>query len=196
MEGLKLLIRNLAFILLLATFMEMLLPKKTMRGFVQLVMGLFVIAAIIDPLAQFLQMDFATEVPAWSTSSSQDMPVLATEGEIKDPGNSAVREQYRRILNNQISILVSAVEGIENVDVDVILEEDTQGFSDYPKILKVIVSFSQQAGTSASIKPIRIEDPEENEIINTDSVKVKEIKRQIAALMQIREDIIIVQEKI
>lgn len=195
MEGLKLLVRNLAFILLLATFLELLLPNKSMRGFVQLVMGLFVIAAIIDPLAQFLKMDFATEVPAWAMTSAEEMPVLATEGETKNPGNSAVREQYQRILNNQIRILVLAVDGVSSAEVDVKLEEDSQGFSDYPDIKQVYVVYSSQNVNIPPIEPVVIETGGQIEDVSAGSGKAQEIKKQISALMQIAEEIIIVQEK-
>ena len=124
MEGLKILIRNLAFILLLATFLEMLLPNKSMKGFVQLVMGLFVIAAILSPLTDFLNLDFADEVPAWTLTSTGDMPVLAGESQFEDQGKSAVREQYKRILTNQIEIFVSAIDGVEDTQVDVELEKN------------------------------------------------------------------------
>ena len=76
MDGLKTLIRNLAFILLLATFLELLLPGEKMRGFVRTIMGLFVIAAILAPLTNFLDLSYQNEVPAWITSTSSDMPVM------------------------------------------------------------------------------------------------------------------------
>lgn len=195
MEGLKLLVRNLAFILLLATFLEMLLPNKSMRGFVQVVMGLFVIAAIIDPLAQFLKMDFATEVPAWATAPSSEMMVLATEGETKNPGNSAVREQYQSILNNQIRILVLAVEGVSSAEVDVRLEEDSRGFGDYPQILRVDVVYKSQKVNIVPIEPVVIASEEQKENRSSEPGKAQEIKKQISALMQISEEIITVQEK-
>jgi stage III sporulation protein AF len=196
MEGLKTLIRNLAFILLLATFLEMLLPSKTMRGFVQLVMGLFVIAAILNPLANFLRLEFANEVPAWVTDSSTELPVLAAEGDPSDTGKSAVKEQYKRILINQISILVSAIDGVSSVEVDVELEENSGGFSDYPQILKVSIIFSQQSEFGTPINLVIIGGSDTMENIVSDSDKAEEIRNQVAALMQIRKEIVIVREKI
>lgn len=195
MEGLKELIRNLAFILLLATFLEMLLPNKKMRGFVQLVMGLFVIAAIINPLASFLRLDFNDEVPAWVTISSTELPVLAAEGN-SEKGKSAVREQYSRILSNQIRILVMAVDGVKQAEVDVELEKDAGGFSDYPKILKITIVFSQQSQVVTPISPVLIgeDDPQQGIIQNSD--KANEIRNQVSALMQISENIITVREKL
>ncbi len=194
MEGLKILIRNLAFILLLATFLEMLLPNKSMRGFVQLVMGLFVIAAILNPLADFLSINLASEIPAWSMASSSDMPVLASEG-VSDTGKSAVREQYKRILVNQITVLVSTIEGVKSTEVEIELDKEAGGFSDYPKILKVNIVFSQKSESNKPISPVIIgEGSTSDNIVHTD--KALYILKQVSSLMQIPEEIVSVKEKV
>ncbi|MGI6449545.1 MAG: stage III sporulation protein AF [Desulfitobacteriia bacterium] len=195
MESLKLLIRNLSFILLLAAFLEMLLPSNKMRGFVHLVMGLFVIAAILNPLADILRLNYENEVPAWFSTQSSDLPVLAAEGQNTDTGKIAIREQYRRILINQISILVNAIEGVKSSEVDVILEEEMSGFNDYPEILEISIVFSQYGIKVLPIDPVIIEGgySEEKEI--SASPKAQTIKKQVAAFMQIPESIISVKEK-
>lgn len=195
MEGLKTLIRNLAFILLLATFLEMLLPNKSMRGFVQMIMGLFVIAAILSPLTDFLKLDFSNDIPAWVVASSVDMPVLAADGKIEDKGRSAVREQYKRILISQIKTLVSAVEGVEIIEIDVGLEEDAGGFADYPQILNINIYFKASNSVVQPIKPIVIgeNDVEQQEVEKTP--QAMEIKRLVSSFMQIPEQIVFVQER-
>ena len=195
MEGLKILIRNLAFILLLATFLEMLLPNKSMRGFVQLVMGLFVIAAILSPLTEFLKLDFSNEVPAWIVASSADMPVLAGESSMEDMGKSAVREQYKRILINQVEIFVSAVDGVENTDVTVELEKDAGGFADYPQILKVEVFFNQSKSGVKPIEPIIIGENSDEQEDNQETTLAMEIRRLVSAFMQIPEEVVVVRER-
>lgn len=74
MQTLQTLVRNLAIILLLATFLEMLLPNKSMRGFVQMVMGLFVISAVLSPITAFLNTPLAMEIPAWTVTTPQAQP--------------------------------------------------------------------------------------------------------------------------
>lgn len=195
MEGLKILIRNLAFILLLATFLEMLLPNKSMKGFVQLVMGLFVIAAILSPLTDFLNLDFADEVPAWTLTSTGDMPVLAGESQFEDQGKSAVREQYKRILTNQIEIFVSAIDGVEDTQVDVELEKNNGGFADYPQILKIAIVFSESKIAVETIRPVVIGENEADEENTRETSKAVEIKKMISAFIQVPEDIISVRER-
>ncbi|NLI91873.1 MAG: stage III sporulation protein AF [Peptococcaceae bacterium] len=198
MEGLKTLIRNLAFILLLATFLEMLLPSKSMRGLVQLVMGLFVIAAVLNPLADFMSWDFTDKIPAWTEISSTDLPVLASDGKQADSGKSAVREQYKKILVNQIQALVGAVDGVAASEINVDLAKDTGGFSDYPKILKINILYSLKTGATNAITPVAPviiggDSNKKNSVSYSD--KAQQIKKQVSSLMQIPEEVITVQEK-
>ncbi|HHV63628.1 MAG TPA: stage III sporulation protein AF [Peptococcaceae bacterium] len=197
MEGLKALIRNLAFILLLAAFLEMLLPSNKMKSFVQLVMGLFVIAAVLNPLADLLRLNLENEIPAWFSTQSSDLPVLAGEGEALS-GKEAIREQYRKILVNQISVLVKAIEGVKKCEVDVTLEEKMGGFADYPQILGVNIFFSQDNISISPVKPVIIDgigDSNTPEQELGDSPLAQEIKKQVSAFMQIPEEIIIVREE-
>lgn len=196
MEGLKSLIRNLAFILLLATFLEMLLPNKSMRGFVQLVMGLFVIAAILNPLADFLRLEYSNEVPAWVTVPSTEMPVLAAESDTAEAGKSAVREQYKRILINQIKILVNAVDGVKDSEVEVILDEESGGFSDYPQIIEVHIKFSRLKQPIIPVNPVIISGSDPEAETDSDTEKAREIRKQVSAFMQIPEKIVKVEESI
>lgn len=183
MEGLKVLIRNLTLILLLAAILEMLLPNKNMRGFVQMVMGLFVIVAVVSPLANFLKVDLANEVPAWAPDLSADMPTIAAGGdELEASAGSAVREQYKKILINQVRSLVLAIDGVKQAEVNVSLEEGG-GHMDYPAILQVSVVFSLQSKNLQAGEPA------------PDSAKTEEIAEQISTFLQIPKEIITVSEK-
>ena len=194
MDGLKTLIRNLAFILLLATFLELLLPGEKMRGFVRTIMGLFVIAAILAPLTNFLDLSYQNEVPAWITSTSSDMPVMTGEDNFEDVGKSAVREQYRKILTSQIKQLILAMEDIKDVDIDVELDHHTGGFSDYPQILSISIVYNRKNAVIPSIDPIIVGGNKVNEPA-AENDKTQTIRKQVSSFMQIPEDIIFVREQ-
>jgi len=190
MEGLKEIIRNLAFILLLATFLEMLLPSKNMKGFVHLIMGLFVIVAILNPLASFLKLDYQLEIPAWFTSSLTEMPVLAAERSNTDLGNTLVREQYKKILINQIQALISPLVIDKNVEVKVELDK-TENINECPQVLGVTVFVDHQNSEKIVVEPVVIGEKEE---ISSESDLALKIKKQIAAFLLIPEEKIIVKE--
>lgn len=195
MEGLKTLIRNLTFILLLATFLELLLPGDKMKGFVRMIMGLFVIAAILAPLTDLLRLDFGNAAPAWVNVPSSDMPVLAADPNSKDIGKSAVREQYRRILISQIRQLVLAVDGVQDAEIEVELDKSSGGFGDYPQILKVQVFFSTKSSVVTPVSPIIVGGDPASETAKKETEKAAIIKRQVSSLMQIPSEIISVSEQ-
>ncbi|TGE37814.1 stage III sporulation protein AF [Desulfosporosinus fructosivorans] len=194
MQTLHTLVRNLAVILLLATFLEMLLPNKSMRGFVQMVMGLFVISAVLAPITTFLHTPLDMDIPAWSATTPQDLPAIATEGQGLKLARDAVQEQYRQILVNQIKALALGSDGVEGaeVEVEVEFEEGSGGLTDQPKIVLVKVTLTSTKEEILSVQPITIGHPPlatENQ-----SPRANNARERISEIMSISKDKIIVQE--
>lgn len=194
MESLQTLIRNLAIILLLACFMEMLLPNKSLKGFVKLVMGLFVISAILTPLTSLLRMTVENGVPAWLETAAQEMPVLAAQEEGQSISTNAVQEQYKNIIANQVKALIISSHGIEELEVKVELAEGAGGLTDIPKIERI---FIEVHGHSQGIKPIEeiVINLEEAETAEELSPLAQDIRTQIAAFMQIPLEQVMVTER-
>lgn len=192
MQALHTLVRNLAVILLLATFLEMLLPNKSMRGFVQMVMGLFVISAVLAPITTFLHTPLEMEIPAWSATTPQDLPAIATEGQGLKLARDAVQEQYRQILVNQIKALALNSDGVEGAAVDVEFEEGAGGLTDQPKIVLVKVTLTSAEGEIPPVQPITIgPSPSTTKI---QSPRAENARERIAVIMSISKEKIIVQE--
>ena len=192
MQTLQTLVRNLAMILLVATFLEMLLPNKSMRGFVQMVMGLFVISAVLAPITTFLHTPLSMEIPAWTATTAQELPAIAAEGQGVIVGRDAVQEQYRQILVHQIQALALSTKGVEGAAVDVKFEEGTGGVTDQPKIAVVKVGLTTAKGAIQPVGPITIVEspPAMKEL----SPKAEEVRAKIAAFMSMSNEKIIVQE--
>jgi len=179
-------------ILLLATFLEMLLPNKSMRGFVQMVMGLFVISAVLAPITTFLHTPLSMEIPAWTTSTPQDLPAIATEGQGIKMGRDAVQEQYRQILAHQIEALALATKGVGAAAVDIKFEEGVGGGLEQPKIARVHVILTSIKGEVAPVQPITIGQSSTAE--TTQSPKAEEVRQRIATFISLSNDKIFVQE--
>lgn len=192
MQTLHTLVRNLAVILLLATFLEMLLPNKSMRGFVQMVMGLFVISAVLAPITAFLHTPLEMEIPAWSATIPQDLPAIATEGQGLKLARDAVQEQYRQILVNQIKALALGSDGVEGAEVDVEFEEGAGGLTDQPKIVLVKVTLTSAKGEIPLVQPITI--GQSSPTTENQSPRANRVRERISEIMSISKDKIIVQE--
>ncbi len=206
MEALQVLVRNLIMILILATVLELLLPNKSMRGFVQLVMGLFVISALLNPLTQWLKMPLEMEIPAWSATQTEDMPALAQDGGAEeDVGRTAVQEQYRKILANQIQAIALTVKGVETAKADVEFAEEVKKITDQPQIakVKVALTFASDAGNINAVEPVVIDsfssdsaakEKEEKQGTSAHAEQIKEVKEKLSALMNLSSEIVDVTE--
>ena len=192
METLQTLVRNLVVILLLATFLEMLLPNQSMRGFVQMVMGLFVISAVLSPITTFLHTPLEMGIPAWSVTNPQDLPAIATEGQGQKLARDAVQDQYRQILINQIKALALSIDGVKGAQVNVEFEEGAGGLTDQPKIASVQVTLTASEVDLPTIQPIIIgQSPPPTQNQSPKTIKARE---RIAEIMNIPKDKIIVEE--
>ena len=193
MQTLHTLVRNLAVILLLASFLELLLPNKSMRGYVQLVMGLFVISALLNPLMSLLHLPMEMDIPAWSSVVAEDLPVLATDNSGEKLGKDAVQEQYRQILTHQIKALALGVSGVKQVEIELKFQENNGRFTDQPRISQVIIKLSEIVGAIRPIEPITM-GQSTGPAVKELSPKAKEVQERVATLMGLTKEQVLVQE--
>lgn len=193
MENLQTLVRNLAIILLLASFLEMLLPSKSMQGFVKLVMGLFVISAVLTTVTSFLHMPVEMYIPAWTETATRDLPVLASGDSGTNIGKDAVQEQYKAIIKNQVKALCLGVPGVNKAEVGVELSEGAGGLTDQPRITRISIQIFPQA---QEIKPVEeVVIGKEKQVSQELSTTAIEVRKAVAAFMQVPIEQIIIEEK-
>jgi stage III sporulation protein AF len=204
METLKGLIANLAFILLLATFLEMLLPNNSMKGFVRLVMGFFVIAAVLQPIAGLLKIPDDTIFRAW-TQGVRQAPLLP-EGQSENPGKDAVREQYRKILQRQVQSVAESLSSVAGATVWVELGSEGNGYLDYPPIQKIridiyksavdvdSIDFSMEENTGGSGGVGGTEGSEGPRERSLTSLEMK-VRNHVCEALQVSKDIVEVRER-
>ncbi|AHF07407.1 stage III sporulation protein AF [Desulfitobacterium metallireducens] len=196
MENLQTLVRNLAIIILLASVLEMLLPNKSMQGFVKLVMGLFVISAVLDPLTALLHLPQSTSIPAWTEVRSQELPVLAGNNGL-DIGRNAVQEQFKQIVENQIEALVLGISGVDQVKVEAVFEPSDAGLVDQPQVQRVNIQLNSPKTEMQNVSPITIGN-QGNEIKSqpeSQSALDLTIKEKISTFLQIPQNKIFVTQK-
>lgn len=199
METIQTLVRNLAIILLLATFLEFLLPNKSLRGFVQLVMGIFVISAVLNPIAQLLNFTLEMNIPAWASTAETDIPALAQDDQGAAIGNSAVQDQYKQILINQVKALALAVKDVKDAAVKVEFEEKAGNTAVQPEIHKVEITIATSSSKISieKIEPVVIGDKGEKkeEEANRVSAKAMEVREKIIQFMELSPEKVEVVEK-
>lgn len=195
MASLQTLVRNLAIIILLASVLEMLLPNKSMQGFVKLIMGLFVISAVLDPITSLLHLPQTTSIPAWTEVRSQEQPVLAGNNGL-EMGRGAVQEQFKLILEHQIEALVLEISGVDQVKVEVMLKPSEGGIADQPQVQQVNIQINSSQMEMQSVQSITIgEQRDINQAqTRTQSTSAQTIKEKISTFLQIPQDRIFVTQ--
>ena len=133
-------VRQLVLIVVLAGFVDMLLPLGQMRKFAQVVVGLFIIMALLDPLLLLFQqditlnpMDLGLAASTWEKGGTGDGGRLLAE---KIEGQ--VIHHYQRRLEEQVRALVLSLEGVNQARAQVFLETKG-GQPDFGGISKIKV---------------------------------------------------------
>ncbi|WP_378955573.1 stage III sporulation protein AF [Pelosinus sp. sgz500959] len=111
-------IKTIIFVVLFASFLELLLPSSSMQRFIRVIMGLFIMLAILNPVIEVAQNYLIpTQVPVLSTTSAQSMVILDHAR-----GTAVEREQlsietYKKELAQQMKVMIMALDGVADVKV-------------------------------------------------------------------------------
>src|SRR6056297_3196253 len=107
MEMLKAWIRNLVLVILLAHFIELLLPSSKMQKYVKVVVGFFVILTILNPVLRLANQGLGqpsfnlidTQKPSWEQIVEQGQ-------QLKQENKQQAQQNYKQDLVRQITAVV------------------------------------------------------------------------------------------
>ncbi len=146
-------VRNIALIVLFASFLELLLPTSGMQRFVRVIMGLLILLAILTPVVDALQSHRAPEVPALGGQGGQaaDRVRSGAEAVIRERDRLAV-EMYKKELARQIRAVVTATDGVADARVAIAVAPDAGGRAG---ALDKVVVYVQPGVAAADRKAVR-----------------------------------------
>ncbi|MCR4442225.1 MAG: stage III sporulation protein AF [Peptococcaceae bacterium] len=162
LEVLKELVRNIVLIVLLAAFLDLILPSSKMSSYIKMVMGLFVLVSILNPLLAIFLHRQEFEVMAWQEESAffDSASYLEKSERLAEVNRGIFRQEYGRRMEMQMEALVKLVRGVEEAWVKVELEGDGQA-GDVKRIRSVLVTVGiqgerkQGAGVSG-VEPVKV----------------------------------------
>lgn len=197
MDALSAWVKNLIFLILFAAFFELLLPNRGMKNFLRVVIGLFVLLAILRPLADFLTEDFEPD-------DLSALPVLRQEKKITVSPSAAPADQRRAVLAREVYVrelerrLCEAVEKLPEVkdaQVSVRLSgapsETAQ--ADLIDAVAIRVTPDNEKSVNVKIQPIDLRKKDHAQALSSDLEN--KIKQRAAALLQISAERISVNLK-
>jgi len=166
-EVIRSLIQNLIVIVILAMFLEMLLPAGEMRKYVKMVMGLLIIVAVVQAVGELVHRDYTGDLPSLTGKEGNERLSLIMESgkRISNEQQQKAIEQYKRGLANQVIALAGINKEIPVVDAEVIVNSEREG-ANYGQIIKIVMFIEKDPdkvdrhnieGDVTSIKPVSVQ---------------------------------------
>jgi stage III sporulation protein AF len=134
-------IKYIIFVVLFASFLELLLPSSSMKRFVRVIMGLFIMLAILNPIISAVQQYLATtqQMPALSTNSGNAISIINETNDISSQRERLSLELYKKELSQQMKILVMAIDGV--ADANVVVDIKTINKNDLTSAINSVVVY-------------------------------------------------------
>ncbi len=108
-------IKGIIFVVLFASFLELLLPNNSMQRFVRVIMGLFIMLAIVNPIIGVIEHQLtADQLPvlaARADSNVAAVDVLQATNNVAGKRDQLARDLYVKDLSRQIRATVMAADG-------------------------------------------------------------------------------------
>lgn len=171
-------LKDIIAVIMLAAFVELLLPNKAMLRYARLVIGLIILLTIMSPILRLLQGDFNAKLNAGITHWDQ----LGAEREVKMPSLSDIQkkaEELNRQQNGDAAALMeqtleSAMKDevvrqtnrpVESVDVTLTWEKQGQKMTPFVQGVLVTLPAERKAPAASSA-------PNEDEVKEVAAIQV------------------------
>lgn len=116
-------VKEIALVVLFATFLEFLLPVSSMQRFVRVIMGLFIMLAILNPVLDMIHSRWLPEkVMVFGMPTHNTVNIKRAVGQTEENRMQLVEELYKKDLARQIRALVLAVDGVADARIAVEIE--------------------------------------------------------------------------
>lgn len=183
MDTLRLMVKSILVIIMLAAFLEIVLPRSDMKRYVNLVIGLFVILAVLNPFLTLINQGLDLDVFDDVTAKNPDTESLIRIGkEMAAEDRNKASRQYKEKLSRQIMGIAGMYQNTKTTGVDIEMVEDPESES-FGQINKIIIHTTNESsgvksgsggGTSTGVEVnvneinISTENPEKNHTASVD----------------------------
>ncbi|HHW28774.1 MAG TPA: stage III sporulation protein AF [Syntrophomonadaceae bacterium] len=197
METIYLIVRNIIFVVLLAVFLEMLLPLKETRRFLEVVVGLFVVLSILNPLVSWLHDEEPEQAYLQMEKQEGELEGILEQGkELQQVQSEQVSAAYGEQLEQQICAAAQMVSGVSGASADLVFSTDTQ---DNQLILeRVHLVIEKEEKDVAPVQEVKIgskpvEPGQDDE--TGDQEVVEQVRNTIVALFGLQPEQVVVTWK-
>ncbi|MBE3588588.1 MAG: stage III sporulation protein AF [Thermoanaerobacteraceae bacterium] len=161
METVRNLVQNLIVIVVLAVFLEMLLPAGEMRRYIKMVMGLLVIVAVLQAIGGVVRGEWRLELPEPALNSpSPGMPgladIMAGGRQLSSGQQEKALQEYRQGLARQVRAL-AGLQGqvtVQGVEVEVYTDPKDQRYGQVREIRLLLAAGPSGNGAGEKGPPV------------------------------------------
>ncbi len=119
-------VKNVLVIIILASFLEVLLPEGRVKPFVRFAIGLFIIIAVLNPVlnALFEQREFEISLWDYKVSSEQEREILEKGNRINQQIVVSTEAGIKEKMEGQVSAVAMLVPGVKEVKTNATLNDE------------------------------------------------------------------------
>ena len=168
-------VRNLLVIIIIATFLEAILPQGNIKPMVRFVIGLFIIIAILGPAVQYLLNQPNLEIEAWNEQNDQSLTSQIESGrqKIDQQISQQSNDMLKQKVEGQISAVAVLVPGVDGVETRVIL-----GSNGVPQKLDLTVRASKTE-TQGGSEPVNVFSNVDKDVQAKEESQIQSKLRQV-----------------
>ncbi len=147
LETVNELVTSIVVVIILATFLELLLPEGRLQRYVRLVIGLLIVLIMLNPVVSILEnenFNINPDIFAQKTSGSAKEEILTRGKEKQQENLQTVDSQYEDAVLQESQYIVSSISQslkIANLELDYIENNESP---DYGKINKMKIYLQKQ----------------------------------------------------
>jgi len=140
-------VKNVLVIIILASFLEVLLPEGRVKPFVRFAIGLFIIIAVLNPVlnALFEQKEFEINLWDYQVSSEQEREILEKGTRINQQIAASTEVGIKEKMEGQVSAVAMLVPGVKEVKTSATLNGEG-GLNNLDLIVRLEASKQEKEG--------------------------------------------------
>ncbi|PTX53920.1 stage III sporulation protein AF [Melghirimyces profundicolus] len=158
-------LKQIVILVLVATFIDLLLPNNSMERYVKLVMGLLIIMAILSPLFQLVRQDLNLTNLAFEQAGNEESRLASLSAirqnseKLKNQRERMVREEAEKRMARMIGSKLEAAFDLEVVQARVKIQKgQTKGSPEIDEVFLTVIPEGEKKDTPA-IQPVDEVDP-------------------------------------
>lgn len=187
-------IKDIIFIVLFASFMELLLPSSSMQRFIRVIMGLCIMLTILNPALNIIQNHLASgqELSLVSTTLNSSANIGNVTTSMVNERDKLSYELYKKELAKQIRAIVTTIDGVADARVAVAVNNAASG--DTAGSIKDITVYVQPGIAAmgrniASVPRVNLGDSDQASAVKELRPQlVAKIKHAVAELYQLSQN--------